>query len=393
MELPFHRIERLPPYVFRAVDQLKTEARARGEDIIDMGMGNPDRPTPSHIVDKAVDALRRGDTHRYSRSQGIPRLRQAVCRRYERRFGVSLDPDRETVVTIGSKEGLAHLALAISGPGDSVLAPSPSYPIHTYGFVIAGADVITVPLITPNGFLSGLEQTVQRAWPRPKGLVVNFPANPTTHCIDLAFLSRLVSFARAHGMWLIHDLAYADIVFDGYRAPSILQVPGARECAVEVYSLSKSYNMPGWRIGFCCGNEHLVNALVRIKSYLDYGVFTPLQVASIQALEGPEDCVDTIREMYRRRRDALCEGLVAAGWDVEKPRATMFVWAPIPERFRELGSLTFSKMLLQQAGVAVSPGIGFGPDGDPYVRFALVENEQRIRQAVRGIRRMLVQVA
>ena len=390
LKTDFPRIERLPPYVFNIVNELKTSARGRGEDIIDFGMGNPERPTPGHIVEKLVEVARRSDTHRYSASKGIPRLRRAICAWYQDRYGVSLDPESEAIVTIGSKEGLAHLALATVGPGDSVLVPNPSYPIHPYGMVIAGAEIHHVPLVPGLDFFEELLRSIRNTWPTPKMLVLNFPANPTTQCVDLSFFEAVVEIAREHEIWVINDLAYADLVFDGYRAPSILQVPGAREVAVECFSLSKSYNMPGWRVGFMTGNRELVTALGRIKSYLDYGTFTPIQVAAIAALEGPQDCVREICELYRRRRDVLCDGLEAAGWPVVRPRATMFVWARIPERFRDEGSLQFSKRLLSEAKVAVSPGIGFGEYGDDHVRFALIENRQRIRQAVRGIRRMLV---
>jgi len=384
----FPRIKRLPPYVFNIVNELKAKARARGEDIIDFGMGNPDQPTPSHIVDKLVEAAQRTDTHRYSLSRGIPRLRRAICRWYQRRYDVALDPDTQAIVTIGSKEGLAHLALATVGPGDAVLVPNPAYPIHPYGFVIAGADIRHVPL-TPNvDFFAELDKAIKDSWPRPKMLVLNFPANPTTQCVDLEFFEKIVAIARENEIWVVHDLAYADLVFDGYTAPSILQVPGATDVAVESYSLSKSYNMPGWRVGFMCGNETLIAALARMKSYLDYGMFTPIQVAAITALEGPQDCVADIVATYQSRRDTLCDGLNSIGWAVEKPKATMFVWAPIPAAYRHLGSLEFSKKLLADAKVAVSPGIGFGEYGDDHVRFGLIENEHRTRQAIRGIRDM-----
>ncbi len=384
----FPRIKRLPPYVFNIVNDLKAKARARGEDIIDFGMGNPDRPTPDHIVQKLREVALRGDTHRYSMSRGIPRLRRAICNWYRDRYDVQLDPETEAIVTIGSKEGLAHLALATMGPGDAVLVPNPSYPIHPYGFVIAGADIRHVPLIPGVDFFAELEKAIKDSWPRPKMLVINFPGNPTTQCVDLEFFEKVVDIAREYKIWVVHDLAYADIVFDGYVAPSILQVPGAIEVAVEFFTLSKSYNMPGWRVGFMCGNPSLVAALTRIKSYLDYGLFTPVQVAAIAALEGPQECVAEIRELYRCRRDVLCQGLNAIGWEVEPPKATMFVWARIPERYRALGSLEFSKKLLEDARVAVSPGVGFGDYGDDHVRFGLIENEQRTRQAIRGIREM-----
>ncbi len=385
----FPRIKRLPPYVFSIVNELKAKARAGGEDIIDFGMGNPDQPTPRHIVEKLVEAVRRDDTHRYSMSRGIPRLRRAICRWYHRRFGVELDPDTQAIVTIGSKEGLAHLALATVGAGDAVLVPNPAYPIHPYGFVIAGADIHYVPLVPGVDFFAELEKAIKDAWPRPKMLVLNFPGNPTTQCVESSFFEKVVAIAREREIWVVHDLAYADIVFDGYVAPSILQVPGASECAVEFFTLSKSYNMPGWRVGFMCGNATLVAALARMKSYLDYGMFTPIQVAAIAALEGPQECVREIVETYGRRRDVLCNGLNALGWKVEKPKATMFVWAPIPPQYRAAGSLEFSKRLLEQAKVAVSPGIGFGEYGDDHVRFSLIENEHRTRQALRGIRDML----
>ncbi|EMR12019.1 Aspartate aminotransferase [Methylophaga lonarensis MPL] len=385
----FPRIKRLPPYVFNIVNDLKAKARARGEDIIDFGMGNPDRPAPQHIVDKLVEAAQRPDTHRYSVSRGIPRLRKAICDWYLRKFDVTLDPDSETIVTIGSKEGLAHLALATVGPGDAVLVPNPAYPIHPYGFVIAGADIRHVPLTPDVDFFAELEKSVKDSWPKPKMLVLNFPGNPTTQCVDLAFFERVIEFAKEHQIWIIHDLAYGEITFDGYEAPSILQVPGAIDVAVEFYTLSKTYNMPGWRVGFMSGNPTLVAALARMKSYLDYGMFTPIQVAAITALEGPQECVKEITETYRVRRDVLCDGLNAIGWAVEKPKATMFVWAKIPEQYREMGSLEFSKKLLIDAKVAVSPGIGFGEYGDDYVRFGLIENQHRTRQAIRGIRDMM----
>ncbi|WP_341325196.1 alanine transaminase [Methylotuvimicrobium sp. KM2] len=385
----FHRISRLPPYVFNIVNELKAKARAAGEDIIDFGMGNPDQPTPDHIVKKLVEAAQREDTHRYSVSKGIPRLRRAICNWYKHRFDVDLDPDTEAIVTIGSKEGLAHLALATLGPGDVVLVPNPAYPIHPYGVVIAGADIRHVAMVAGVDFFEELHKAIVDSWPKPKMLILNFPGNPTTQCVDLEFFEKIVEMAKEHNIWVVQDVAYADIVFDGYKAPSILQVKGATDIAVEFFSLSKSYNMPGWRVGFMCGNKELVAALARIKSYLDYGTFTPIQIAAISALEGPQDCVTEIAEMYRKRRDVLCEGLTAAGWPVPKPKATMFVWAPIPEPYKEMGSLEFSKKLLADAKVAVSPGIGFGQYGDDHVRFGLIENEHRTRQAIRGIRHML----
>ena len=389
MSLEFPRIQRLPPYVFNEVGEIKMAARRRGEDIIDFSMGNPDQPTPQHIVDKLVEVVQRGASHRYSVSKGIPRLRRAICNWYETRFAVSLDPDREAIVTIGSKEGLAHLALAIVDRGDAVLVPNPSYPIHPYGFVIAGADIRHVPIGPGIDFFAELERAIRNCWPRPKVLLLNFPSNPTTQCVDLEFFKHVVAIAREHKIYVVHDVAYAVLVFDGYQAPSIMQVPGAKDIAVEFFTLSKSYNMPGWRIGFMVGNPDLVHALGRLKSYLDYGMFTPVQVAAITALEGPQDCVGEIRTMYEQRRDVLCEGLVAAGWPVEKPRGTMFVWAEIPAAFQALGSLEFAKRLLLDAKVAVSPGIGFGEYGDRYVRFALIENPHRSRQALRGIKEML----
>lgn len=384
----FMRIQRLPPYVFGIVNDLKAKARAAGEDIIDFGMGNPDQPTPKHIVDKLTEAAQRGDTHRYSVSKGIPRLRKAICDWYDRRFDVDLDPDSEAIVTIGSKEGLTHLALACVGPGDSVLVPNPSYPIHPYGFIIAGADVRHVPMQSEKGFFKELENAIHQSWPRPKMLVLSFPSNPTAQCVDLEFFEKVIAIAKEHNIWVVHDLAYADIVYDGETVPSILQVEGAKDIAVEFFSLSKSYNMPGWRVGFMCGNKELVGALARMKSYLDYGMFTPIQVAAIAALEGPQECVAEIRDMYQKRRDVLCDGLNNAGWEVEPPKATMFVWAKIPEQYREMGSLEFAKKLIRDAKVAAAPGIGFGEYGDEYVRFGLIENEHRIRQAVRGIKSM-----
>jgi alanine-synthesizing transaminase len=384
----FPRIRRLPPYVFAIVNELKMEQRRRGEDVIDFGMGNPDRPPPRHVVDKLIEAAARRDTHRYSMSRGIPRLRRAICNWYKRRYDVDLDPETEAIVTLGSKEGLAHLAMAIVERGDAVLVPNPAYPIHPFGFIIAGADVRHVPIGPGIDFFAELESAVRNSWPRPRLLLLNFPSNPTAQCVDLAFFERIVDFAREHRLWIVQDLAYADIVFDGYTAPSILQVKGAKDIAVEFFSLSKSYNMPGWRIGFMAGSPVLVHALARLKSYLDYGMFTPIQVAAITALEEDQECVAEIRETYRSRRDALCNGLSSIGWHVEKPRGTMFVWAPIPPAFRQLGSLEFAKKLLLEAKVAVSPGIGFGEYGDGHVRFALIENEHRTRQAIRGMRAM-----
>ncbi len=385
----FHRISRLPPYVFNIVNELKAKARAEGEDIIDFGMGNPDQPTPPHILNKMLEVAQRGDTHRYSVSKGIPRLRKAICTWYKNRFDVDLDFNTEAIVTIGSKEGLSHLALATLGPGDVVLVPNPAYPIHPYGVVIAGADLRHVPLTPGTDFFEELNKAIAESWPRPKMLILNFPGNPTSQCVELDFFEKVVAICKEHNIWIVHDIAYADIVFDGYVAPSILQVPGAKDIAVEFFSLSKSYNMPGWRVGFMCGNPTLVAALTRIKSYMDYGTFTPIQVAAITALEGPQDCVKEICDMYRVRRDVLCDGLNAMGWKVEKPKATMFVWAPIPEAYKAMGSIEFAKKLIIDAKVAVSPGIGFGQYGDDHIRFSLIENEHRTRQALRSIRNML----
>ena len=388
MDTRFPRIERLPPYVFNVVGEMRQKARAAGEDVIDFSMGNPDQPTPDHIVKKLVETANREDTHRYSQSKGIPRLRRAMANWYKTRYNVDLDPESEVITTIGSKEGLAHLAMATLGPGDAVLVPNPAYPIHPYGFVIAGADIRHVPLLPGQDFFVELVKAIETSWPRPKMLVLNFPANPTAMCVELDFFEKVVEIAREHNIWVIQDIAYADIVFDGYVAPSILQVQGAKEIAVEFFSLSKSYNMPGWRVGFAAGNKELIGALARIKSYLDYGTFTPIQVAAIAALEGDQDCVNDIRDMYQSRRDVLCEGLNALGWPVEKPKATMFVWAKIPEQYLEMGSLEFAKKLIRDANVAVSPGIGFGQYGDDHVRFALIENEHRTRQALRNIKRL-----
>ena len=384
----FSRIKRLPPYVFNVTGELKLAARRRGEDIIDFSMGNPDQPTPRHIVDKLIESVQRPDTHRYSVSKGIPRLRRAICNWYRARYDVELDPDSEAIVTIGSKEGIAHLALATLDTGDIVLVPNPSYPIHIYGPVIAGADIRHVPMHADVDFFESLERAIRDSYPKPKMLIVNFPSNPTTQCVEPPFFERLVAIAREHHIYVVHDLAYADIVFDGYRAPSIMQAPGARDIAVEFFTMSKSYNMAGWRVGFMVGNRELVTALARMKSYHDYGMFTPIQVASIVALEGPQDCVEAVRVLYQGRRDVLCAGLEAVGWRVERPRATMYVWAPIPEPYKSMGSLEFSKKLLADAKVAVSPGTGFGHYGDDYVRFALIENEARSRQALRGVKEM-----
>ena len=385
----FFRIQRLPPYVFGEVQTLKLEARQRGEDIIDLGMGNPDQATPQHIVDKLVEAARMGKNHRYSASRGITKLRHAICAWYGRQYDVDLDPETEAIVTLGVKEGLAHLILTIVGPGDVVLTPTPTYPIHMYSSIIAGGEVRGVELGPTQDFFENVIRAYRQTQPRPRALIMSFPHNPTTSVVDLEFFKKVVGFAREHGLILIHDLAYADLVFDGYRAPSLLQVPEAKEVGVEFYSLSKSYNMPGWRVGFCVGNREIIGALTKIKSYLDYGMFQPIQIASIIALNGPQDCVKTIVSGYERRRNALVAGLNRIGWAVDYPRATMFVWARIPPSYSGMGSLEFSKLLLREGKVAVSPGIGFGEGGDEYVRFALVENEHRIHQATRGIKAAL----
>ena len=382
----FSRIKRLPPYVLGIVNELKYEARRRGEDIIDFGLGNPDMPTPKHIVDKLIEAAQKESNHRYSLSRGIYKLRLAITDWYKRNHDVDLDPDSEAIATIGSKEGIAHLAMAITSPGDSVLVPTPTYPIHTYAFILANADVIHVPLGPDVDFFEALLDAFKRNWPRPKAMVINFPHNPTTQVVDIDFFEKVVDFAKEHDLILIHDFAYGDIVFDGYRAPSFLQVPGAKDVGIEFFSLSKSYNMPGWRVGFAVGNSEIIHALARIKSYQDYGMFQPIQIAATVALNGPRDCVEEIRDTYQRRRDVLCESLNRIGWKVTPPRATMMVWAEIPDRFKKMGSLEFCKLLLEQAKVAVAPGIGFGEGGDHFVRFSLVENEHRIRQAARGIR-------
>jgi alanine-synthesizing transaminase len=384
----FPRIERLPPYVFNITAELKMAARRRGEDIIDMSMGNPDGATPAHIVEKLVEASERPTTHGYSVSKGIPRLRKAISDWYQRRYQVALDPDSEAIVTIGSKEGLAHLMLATLDSGDTVLVPNPSYPIHIYGAVIAGANIRSVRMTPGVDFFAELERAVRESIPKPKMMILGFPSNPTAQCVDLPFFERVIKLAREHDIMVVHDLAYADICFDGYQAPSIMQVEGAREVAVEFFTMSKSYNMAGWRVGFMVGNAELVSALARIKSYHDYGTFTPIQVASIAALDGPQDCVQEVVQKYQSRRDVLVKGLHEAGWMVENPKAAMYIWAHIPEPYRAKGSLEFAKRILEEAKVAVSPGIGFGDYGDEYVRFALIENEQRTRQAVRGIKEM-----
>jgi alanine-synthesizing transaminase len=388
----FQRIKRLPPYVFNIINDLKLEARHRGDDIVDLGMGNPDMPTPPHVVAKLVEAATKPQNHRYSVSRGIYKLRVAIADWYRRRYQVEVDPDTEAIVTIGAKEGLSHLVWAIVDPGDVVFCPSPTYPIHQYSVVLAGGDLHNIPMYSGDDFLGRLQEAIKRTWPKPKLLIVSFPHNPTTEVVELEFFERVVRFAQEHELLVIHDLAYADLAFDGHRPPSLLQVPGAKELGIEFFSLSKSYNMPGWRVGFAVGNKEMVHALARIKSYLDYGIFQPVQIAAIQALNGPQDCVEEIRETYRRRRDALVDGLDRVGWKIKKPKGTMFVWAEIPEPCKKMGSVEFSKFLLQEAKVAVSPGIGFGEYGDPYVRFALIENEHRTRQAVRTIRRALGKV-
>ena len=387
----FRRLTRLPAYVFNITSELKAAARKRGEDVVDFGMGNPDGATPKHIVDKLIEAAQRTTTHRYSLSKGIPRLRKAICNWYKTRYDVDVNPETEAIVTIGSKEGIAHLCLAVLDDEDTVAVPNPSYPIHIFGPVIAGSKVQSVALDGTDeaSLVAKLEYDLPRMNPRPKLLILNFPANPTTQCVELSFFERVIALCKELGIYLVHDLAYADIVFDGYRAPSVLQVPGAKDIAVEFFTLSKSYNMPGWRVGFMVGNPKLVAALGRIKSYFDYGTFTPIQVAAISALEGPQQCVAEIRDNYRHRRDVLVAGLNKLGWPVDLPKATMFAWAKIPEQYRGLGSVEFSKRLLLEAKVAVSPGIGFGEHGDAYVRFSLIENEERTRQALRGIKQML----
>jgi alanine-synthesizing transaminase len=385
----FRRMNRLPPYVFRVVDTLKMDLRRKGEDIIDMGMGNPDIPTPKHIVDKLVEAVKKGRNHRYSASAGITKLRDAIAKWYKRRFKVEVDPDTEAIATIGAKEGLSHLVLATVSPGDVVFAPNPTYPIHPYSVIIAGGDLRSIPIGPDRDFFEDLLTATKQTWPNPKMLIISYPHNPTTAVVDRKFFKKLVDFCREHEIMVIHDFAYADLVFDGYKPPSFLQIPGAKEIGVEMFSLSKSYSMPGWRVGFCVGNPTLVGALRRLKSYLDYGIFQPIQIASIIALNGPYDCVKGIVESYRKRRDTLVDGLNRIGWPLEKPKATMFVWAKIPEPYAKMGSVEFSKMLIKKAKVAVSPGIGFGEYGDEYVRFALVENPHRIRQAIKGIKQVL----
>ena len=390
MSKEFYRLNRLPPYIFNEINELKIMGRKKGDDIIDFGMGNPDQKTPEHIIKKMQECSDKDNVHRYSASKGIPRLRKAICNWYEDKFNVSVNPESEAIVTIGSKEGLAHLSLATLNHGDSVIVPSPAYPIHPYGAVIAGAEIIYIKADDDSElFFKSLDDAINKAWPIPKMIIANLPSNPTTRCVDIDFLKELVRIAKKYGIYLVHDIAYADIVFDGYKAPSVLQVMGAKDIAVEFYTLSKSYNMPGWRIAFMCGNHKLVDALARIKSYMDYGTYTPLQVGAITALEGPQECVEEIRVMYQNRRDVLCKGLNDIGWDVTPPKATMFVWAKIPNKYKHLGSLEFSKMLLKKAKVAVSPGIGFGEYGNDFVRFSLIENEQRTKQAVRSLKNII----
>ena len=385
----FARLDRLPPYVFATVNEIKMEARRAGQDIIDLGMGNPDLGTPPHIVDKLIEAAQKPHNHRYSASMGIRKLRMAIASWYDRRFGVSIDPDNEAIATIGVKEGMSHLILVTIRPGDVVFTPNPTYPIHPYSAIIAGGDVRGIPLGPEADFFENLLSATKTTWPRPKVLIISYPHNPTTEIVDLAFFQKIVDYAKAHGIMVIHDFAYADLVFDGYKAPSFLEAKGAKDVGVEFFSLSKSYSMPGWRVGFCAGNAEIVAALRRIKSYLDYGIFQPIQIASIIALNGSYDCVEHIRDTYKERRDALVNGLNRIGWNIESPKGTMFVWAKIPEKFIEMGSVEFAKLLIAEAQVAVSPGLGFGEYGDEYVRFALIENPMRINQAIRGIRKIM----
>lgn len=387
MDKDFSRIERLPQYVFEEINQLKIQARHDGKDIIDFGMGNPDQATPDFIVNKLTETVNKKETHRYSQSKGIPRLRKAISDWYDRKYNVAIDPENEAIVTMGSKEGLGHLALATMDKGDVILVPNPSYPIHPFGFIIAGADIRHVPIGPDIDFFNQLEEAIANTFPKPRMLVLNFPSNPTTECVDIDFFEQVVEIAKKNEIWVIHDLAYADLCFDDYKAPSFLEVKGAKDIGVEFFTLSKSYNMPGWRVGFCCGNKDLIGALSRVKSYYDYGLFTPIQVASIVALNEGDQEVNKIRDMYKERRDVLCDGLNKIGWEVEKPKATMFVWAKIPDKFK-MKSIEFSKLLLNECDVAVSPGIGFGQYGDSYVRFSLIENRQRINQAVKGIKKI-----
>ncbi|MBW2207732.1 MAG: aminotransferase class I/II-fold pyridoxal phosphate-dependent enzyme [Deltaproteobacteria bacterium] len=387
--MEFRRMNRLPPYVFSMVDALKMEYRHKGEDIIDLGMGNPDLATPKHIVNKLVDAAKKGRNHRYSASAGITKLRAAISTWYKRRFDVDIDPETEAIATIGAKEGLSHLVLATISPGDVVFAPNPTYPIHPYSVIIAGGDLRSIPIGPDRDFFEDLLTATKQTWPSPKMLILSFPHNPTCTVVDRKFFEKIVEFCREHEIIVVHDFAYADLVFDGYKPPSFLQIPGAKEIGVEFFSLSKSYSMPGWRVGFCVGNPEIIAALKRLKSYLDYGIFQPVQIAAIIALNGPYNCVKEIVETYRTRRDVLVDGLNRVGWTTEKPKGTMFVWSKIPEQYLKMGSVEFSKMLIKTAKVAVSPGIGFGEYGDEYVRFALVENPHRIRQAIKGIKQVL----
>jgi alanine-synthesizing transaminase len=384
----FRRIQRLPPYVFSIVDDLKMKARRRGDDIIDLGMGNPDIPTPPHIVEKLIEAVKNPRNHRYSASRGIRKLREAAANMYGRKYGVDINPETEAIATIGAKEGISHLALATISSGDVVFVPTPAYPIHPYCVIIAGGDLRTIPLVKDRNFFEDLQTAVRQTWPKPKMLILSFPHNPTTQVVDLGFFEKVVAFAKAHDIMVVHDLAYADLVFDGYQAPSFLQVPGAKDVGVEFYSMSKSYSMAGWRVAFALGNQKMIAALARMKSYLDYGIFQPVQIAAIIALNEDQNCVEEIRKIYEERRDALVDGLRRGGWKIEKPKGTMFVWGEIPDKFKEMGSLEFSKLVLQVAKVAVSPGVGFGEYGDDHVRFALVENTHRIKQAVKGIKKL-----
>jgi len=385
----FRRMERLPPYVFKVVDKLKMELRRQGEDVIDLGMGNPDLPTPKHIVDKLIEAAQKPHNYRYSASAGITKLRQAIADWYKRRWGVEIDPEEEAIATMGAKEGLSHLVLATVSPGDVVFAPNPTYPIHPYSVMIAGGDLRSIPTGPGRNFFEDLLTATKQTWPKPKMLILSYPHNPTTAVVEREFFEKIVAFCREHDIMVVHDFAYADLVFDGYTPPSFLQIPGAKEIGVEFFSLSKSYSMPGWRVGFCAGNPRLIAALRRIKSYLDYGMFQPIQIAAIIALNGPDECVKEVVEIYRQRRDALVDGLSRVGWSIEKPKGTMFVWAKIPEPYLKMGSLEFAKMLMVKSKVAVSPGVGFGEYGDDHVRFALVENPHRINQAIRGIKQIL----
>jgi alanine-synthesizing transaminase len=385
----FRRMERLPPYVFKVVDKLKMELRHQGEDVIDLGMGNPDLPTPKHIVDKLIEAAQKPHNYRYSASAGITKLRQAIADWYKRRWGVEIDPEEEAIATMGAKEGLSHLVLATVSPGDVVFAPNPTYPIHPYSVMIAGGDLRSIPTGPGRDFFEDLLTATKQTWPKPKMLILSYPHNPTTAVVEREFFEKIVAFCREHDIMVVHDFAYADLVFDGYTPPSFLQIPGAKEIGVEFFSLSKSYSMPGWRVGFCAGNPRLIAALRRIKSYLDYGMFQPIQIAAIIALNGPDECVKEVVEIYRQRRDALVDGLSRVGWSIEKPKGTMFVWAKIPEPYLKMGSLEFAKMLMVKSKVAVSPGVGFGEYGDDHVRFALVENPHRINQAIRGIKQIL----